>query len=156
MQQVLGALHFLSKDYERAASHFSAALELCPENYSIWNRYGAVLANQGESLAAISAYNKALELRPGYVRAWANIGIAHSTLNEMNSAARFYLCALSLNPCAVRVWNYLVTAFVCMKRFDLVKKVQLFDVGAFRGEFDIVEYEELRGWAAEYNGLIDE
>ncbi|CAG9333158.1 unnamed protein product [Blepharisma stoltei] len=141
--QVLGALNFMTKDYEIAASAFSRALQLKPDDYYIWNRLGATLANQGDSHLAIQAYQKALEIRPSYVRAWANLGIAYANIDEMNTAARFYLCALSLNPNAVQIWNYLLTSFTCLRRWDLIEKLKQFNPMIFKDEYDIVIANDL-------------
>jgi peroxin-5 len=116
LQQVLGSLYFMMKDYDLAVSAFENSVALDPQNYYSWNRLGAALAHQGQNEKAVQAYHKAIEIRPYYVRAWANLGIAHANMDRMVEACQFYLCALKLNPKAFHVWNYLVTAFTCLSK----------------------------------------
>lgn len=47
-----------------------------PQDYSLWNKLGATLANSSQSGEAITAYQKALDLKPNYMRAWTNMGIS--------------------------------------------------------------------------------
>lgn len=73
----LGVLSSLAREYNGAVSAFRAALQLRENDYSLWNKLGATLANSSNAAEAITAYQKALELKPNYMRAWTNMGISH-------------------------------------------------------------------------------
>eukprot|EP00924_Labyrinthula_sp_SR-Ha-C_P011708 snap_masked-scaffold_17-processed-gene-6.38-mRNA-1 protein AED:0.12 eAED:0.13 QI:0/-1/0/1/-1/1/1/0/593 len=139
VQEVLGVLFNVSREYERAANAFRKAINVKPNEYALWNKLGATLANFSKSKEAIPIYTRALELKPRYARGWLNYGISHSNLGEYRKAIRAYLRALELNPEAEHIWNYLRICVSCLPdQGDLLREADKRNIQAFQQAFNAV------------------
>eukprot|EP00980_Cylindrotheca_fusiformis_P011915 scaffold2830_cov131-Cylindrotheca_fusiformis.AAC.36 len=138
--EALGVVYTVIRDYDASAESFRKALEIRPNDYQLWNKLGATLANGSQSDQALPAYHRALKIKPKYARAWLNMAISHSNLQDHNEAARCYLQTLSLNPEAGHCWTYLRMALSCSERWDLLPLVFSKDLSAFKEHFDFVLY----------------
>ncbi|XP_056893221.1 PEX5-related protein isoform X2 [Takifugu flavidus] len=96
LQTGLGVLYNLSGEFNKAVEAFSTALSARPDDYLLWNRLGATLANGDRSEEAVEAYTRALELQPGFIRSRYNLGISCINLGAHREAASNFLTALSL------------------------------------------------------------
>ncbi|MFT7818910.1 PEX5-related protein-like [Arapaima gigas] len=95
LQTGLGVLFNLSCEFNKAVEAFSAALSVRPEDYLLWNRLGATLANGDRSEEAVEAYTRALELQPGFIRSRYNLGISCINLGAHREAVSNFLTALN-------------------------------------------------------------
>ncbi|XP_060538826.1 PEX5-related protein isoform X1 [Pantherophis guttatus] len=96
LQTGLGVLFHLNGEFNRAIDAFNAALTVRPEDYSLWNRLGATLANGDRSEEAVEAYTRALEIQPGFIRSRYNLGISCINLGAYREAVSNFLTALNL------------------------------------------------------------
>ncbi|XP_074491348.1 PEX5-related protein isoform X2 [Sebastes fasciatus] len=96
LQTGLGVLYNISGEFNKAVAAFNTALSVRPEDYLLWNRLGATLANGDRSEEAVEAYTRALELQPGFIRSRYNLGISCINLGAHREAASNFLTALSL------------------------------------------------------------
>jgi len=137
VQEVLGVLFNVTRDYSSASAAFRKAVDARPDDYSLWNKCGATLANSSPSKSeeAIPAYLRAIELRPGYARAHLNLGISYNNLGNFEGAARAYMKALELSPSAAHIWQYLKISFTCMERLDLVALCEAHDMAGLKRAF---------------------
>jgi len=143
VQVGLGVLFNISCDYDKAVDCFAAALQSRPDDYILWNRLGATLANGGRSEEAIDAYHKALHLKPSFVRARYNLGVSCINIGCYKEAAEHFLGALSLHGdtnnrknVSNNLWETLCRTFLMMERKDLFEKAQAHNLNIFHGEFE--------------------
>ncbi|KAJ9091632.1 hypothetical protein QFC19_009002 [Naganishia cerealis] len=66
------------------------------EDWMLYNRLGATLANGGKPEEALQCYEEALDRNPGYVRATFNVGIACIKLHRYQEAIDYVIKALRL------------------------------------------------------------
>ncbi|RKP24052.1 hypothetical protein SYNPS1DRAFT_17725 [Syncephalis pseudoplumigaleata] len=144
VQVGLGILFYGGGEYSKAVDCFVAALESRPQDYLLWNRLGATLANSGKSEEAISAYHRALDIKPTFVRARYNLGVSCVNIGCYREAVEHLLGALAMHNnkqttvnVSASLWETLRRSFYMMDRTDLAELAQPgADLEQFRGEFD--------------------
>ncbi|KAI8584207.1 hypothetical protein K450DRAFT_218657 [Umbelopsis ramanniana AG] len=160
VQVGLGVLFNVSEEYQKAVDCFKAALASRPQDYLLWNKLGATLANSHETSAAIDAYFNALEINPSYIRARYNLAISCINLGQHKEAAEHLLTALALQQSSEstatdtplidengnqytvpggmsdNVWDSLRMVMFMMNRQDLAAHCDGRNLEAFRGIYD--------------------
>ncbi|KAJ8011453.1 hypothetical protein DPEC_G00058370 [Dallia pectoralis] len=135
LQTGLGVLFNLSSEFDKAVEAFNSALSVRPEDYLLWNRLGATLANGDRSEEAVEAYTRALELQPGFIRSRYNLGISCINLGAHKEAASNFLTALnqqrqshSHQVMSANIWAALRIALSMMDRPELYQAANLEDL----------------------------
>lgn len=93
-----GILNFIPHNYEQSVSAFKKAVEMNPNDYSCWNKLGAIYAHSGMNDSAIDCYLKSIQLKPDYARGYSNLCLAMNTSGNKNEAVKFGLKALKYSP----------------------------------------------------------
>jgi len=140
-----------NEEYQKAQDCFRTALAVRPEDWLLYNRVGATMANSGQAEEALQYYYRALQLNPGYIRARFNLGISCINLRRYDEAAQHILDALMLQDSdGVRdpdgmnekrgvvssaLWDSLKTTCLHMQRADLARMCDKKDLEGFRAAF---------------------
>ncbi|KAM9349314.1 LOW QUALITY PROTEIN: PEX5-related protein [Symphorus nematophorus] len=146
LQTGLGVLFNLSCDFNKAVEAFTAALSVRPQDYLLWNRLGATLANGDRSEEAVEAYTRALELQPGFIRSRYNLGISCINLGAHREAVSNFLTALnqqrrsqrcSHQQMSANIWAALRIAISMMDRPELFQAANVGDLDLLMRAFDV-------------------
>ncbi|XP_035526185.1 PEX5-related protein-like [Morone saxatilis] len=119
---------------------------LCVQDYLLWNRLGATLANGDRSEEAVEAYTRALELQPGFIRSRYNLGISCINLGAHREAVSNFLTALnqqrrsqrcSHQQMSANIWAALRIAISMMDRPELFQAANVGDLDLLMRAFDV-------------------
>ncbi|CAE7145998.1 unnamed protein product, partial [Rhizoctonia solani] len=149
IQVALGVLLNSMDDYSKAQDCFRTALAVRPDDWLLFNRVGATLANSGSSEEALPFYYKALELNPGYIRARYNLGISCINLRRYEEAAQHLVDALVLQESegansergvtSNSLWDTLRSTCLNLQRVDLAVICETRDLQKFINGFHQTE-----------------
>ncbi|KAG1776932.1 hypothetical protein EV702DRAFT_1226519 [Suillus placidus] len=96
VQVALAVLLNTTDEYAKAQDCFLTALAVRPNDWLLYNRVGATMANNGQAEEALQFYYRALDLNPAYIRARFNLGISCINLRRYEEAQSHILDALVL------------------------------------------------------------
>ncbi|OJA18614.1 hypothetical protein AZE42_01769 [Rhizopogon vesiculosus] len=135
VQVALAVLLNTTEDYMKAQDCFLTALAVRPDDWLLYNRVGATMANNGQAEEAIQFYHRALDLNPAYIRARFNLGISCINLRRYEEAQSHILDALVLQDSdgvaddsgmndkrgviSSTLWESLKTSCLHLQRVDL-------------------------------------
>ncbi|CAE6518036.1 unnamed protein product [Rhizoctonia solani] len=149
IQIALGVLLNTMEDYSKAQDCFRTALAVRPDDWLLFNRVGATLANSGSPEEAVPFYYKALELNPGYIRARYNLGISCINLRRYEEAAQHLVDALVLQESegmnsergvtSDSLWDTLRSTCLNLQRIDLAVICESRDLQKFINGFHHTE-----------------
>ena len=87
-----------AKRYQEALAAFEQAIQLDPDNASLYNGKGLVLSELKRYQVALTAYERAIRLDPNYAEAYFNKGNVLDDLEQFEEALAAYEQAIRLDP----------------------------------------------------------
>ena len=85
-------------DYATAKDLYDRAIKVGPVSAALYNNYGALLHDMGNSRDAVAMLRLALSLDQTFANAWVNLGNAQDALGDRGAAVSAYNQALKLDP----------------------------------------------------------
>ncbi|KAG2150938.1 hypothetical protein DEU56DRAFT_779216 [Suillus clintonianus] len=152
VQVALAVLLNTTDEYAKAQDCFLTALAVRPDDWLLYNRVGATMANNGQAEEALQFYYRALDLNPAYIRARFNLGISCINLRRYEEAQSHILDALVLQDSDgvaddsgmndkrgvtnSALWDSLKTTCLHLQRSDLAALCDQRDLDGFRNVFE--------------------
>ena len=93
-----GDTHFGNRDFDRAISDYSEAIQLDPMNAIALHNRGLAYANKSQNDEAITDYSEAIRLDPTNALALHNRGLAYANKRQYDEAIADYSEAIRLDP----------------------------------------------------------
>nr|CAD7199075.1 unnamed protein product [Timema douglasi] len=137
-------------DLVLTAKNAVSSVGLDEDDFRLWNRLGATLANGQWSEEAVKAYHNALRLSPGFIRARYNLGITCVNLQAYREAAEHFLACLNQQAAGKNlegkssnanmsssIWSSLRLVVSSLDRHDLIDAVDNRNLVTLNKEFQV-------------------
>lgn len=113
-----GEAFYFEGRYEDALKSYDKAIQLQPNNPTVWINRAITLRRLERCEEAIASHNQALELAPNSTRAWYSKGYTLRTFERYEEALACYEHTLELEPNAFRTWDNHGSALKEMGRYE--------------------------------------
>jgi capsular polysaccharide biosynthesis protein/tetratricopeptide (TPR) repeat protein len=113
----LGCLLLQQENWQEAIQIYQQAIELQPEEASLYNNLGRALF-QDDPIQAIQAYRQATELQPDLVVAHHNLGLLLQHQGQHQAALAAFSQALQLAPDQAKIHNDCAFSRLVLGQFD--------------------------------------
>jgi tetratricopeptide (TPR) repeat protein len=114
----IGNCNSFIKEYERAISDYTKALEINPKLAEVYYNRGATYSRKQEYDKAISDYTKSLEINPKLAEAYGNRGATYFHKQEYDKAIADYTKALEINPKLTKTYSYRGIAYFRKQEYE--------------------------------------
>ena len=97
MYIILSNTLFKLKRLDEAGFIIKKAIALKSDSYESYDFFGKILAEKGDSFAAIDSYKKAIKIKPNFIDAWHNIYRPLQVIKSQTSTIEKHLPDLDKN-----------------------------------------------------------
>ena len=127
----LAQIQYKMKDLTEASNSYFKLLNKNSGDFIIWNSFGIMCAETGQSAQAFRCFIRASELSPNSAEVWNNIGVLYYRSGQINESKLAYEKALRMNSNADLIkeatkefveieWNVSELPFI--KRTEIIKE----------------------------------
>jgi tetratricopeptide (TPR) repeat protein len=109
-------------DFDRALTHFEAAIERNPKDAFAYYNLGLMFVQQGEHARARDQFLQAEKLRPDKVDVLVNLGAVHRDLGEWEPAIHYASEALSRDASLLAPWVHRGSAYLALGQTEAAQK----------------------------------
>ena len=114
----LGALYYLSGNYDRSIDEYKEALTSKPDYTEAWNNLGFSYKGKGLYKEAVEAHNKTIEIDSGYASAYNALGYLHYQQGDYGLAEAEYKKAIEVDPGLEEAHNNLALLYHAKKMYN--------------------------------------
>lgn len=93
-----GVAAFKAKDYQKAIDEFAKAIELSPEDHTLYGNTSACYYNLNKFEDALKSAEKCIEINPNWSKGYQRKGMALASLNKKDEAKEVYNKGLEVDP----------------------------------------------------------
>jgi superkiller protein 3 len=111
-----GIIYGRKGDFQKAVDAFQKAIDLNPDDASVYYNLGITFDNVGD-------FQKAIDLKPDYASAYYNLGVTLYEMDEIQKDVDAYQKAINLNPDDASAYNNL--GLLYLKKSEYEKAVNV-------------------------------
>jgi tetratricopeptide (TPR) repeat protein len=115
---ILGITYNGQSRYEEATTAYLKAIELNPQDATVYYHLGEAYSDHKNYAAAIAAYQRAIELNPKNALVYYKLGVIYDHQKRYEEAITVYQSVVELNPEHAAAYNNLGVAHKTQKRYE--------------------------------------
>ena len=115
---MLANVHFLKKDYEKAALCFEKVVELAPQSPKSHQNLGMFYQSIGKFNEALHCFQRAVNCDANYARAYNGAGNVLVNVGQVDTAQQYFAKALQLDPQFADAYSNLARVFFIKGQFQ--------------------------------------
>ncbi len=110
--------YFKSGKFEIAKKETALLIKKFPNNYFLYNLFGAILAGQKKLDEAVIYFEKSIQIFPDYANAYNNLAGVLTDQKKYNKAIEYFQKAIQINPKLSEAHHNLGRALSEVERYD--------------------------------------